>query len=231
MSAAQQSYNDRLKRVEALVPPNSDDVEKTNCIDSSSEKQDIYNQGSSDAAASSFRLDGFSALRMRFLRQHKCDASCDCSCHIHTRARSPQMLQSLVGSLFVGYICLPALASKCSVPKCQRSSEGFLQIDYLFPPWFLARMVSMAMTFKDSKIPDLSIRVLNVRSSYEPIFQNAREGGAGLVRHLLTMGQASVQDVTHDSGHSPLHVGTTSHTQSLMLILGSSLLSEKATWK
>ena len=89
----------------------------------------------------------------------------------------------------------------------------------------------MAIRFKDSKIPDLSMRVLNVRSSYEPIFQSAREGGAGLVRHLLTMGQASVQDVTHDSGHSPLHVGTTSHTQSLLLILGPSLLSEKAMWK
>ena len=89
----------------------------------------------------------------------------------------------------------------------------------------------MAMRFKGSKIPDVSMRVLNVRSSYEPIFESAREGGAGLVRHLLTTGQASVQDVTLDSGHSPLHVGTTSHPQSLMLILGPSLLSEEAMWK
>ena len=231
MNAAQQSYNDRLKRVEALVPANSDDVEKKNCIDSVSEKQDILNQRSSDAAGSSLQLDGFSALRMRFLRQHRCDASCDCNCHIHTRARSPQMLQSLVGSLFVGYTGLPALASTCSNAKCRRTSEGFLQIDYLFPPWFLARMISMAMRFRDSKIPDLSMRVLNVRSSYEAVFLSAREGDAGLIRHLLTVKQASVQDVTHDSGHTPLHVGTTSPPQSPMLILGPSLLSEKATLK
>ncbi len=213
MNAFQQSYNDRLKRVEALVPPSLDYVEKTNHNDSMSQKQDIYNQRCSDTAGSSFQQDGFSALRMRFLRQHKCDASCDCNCHIHTRARSPQMLQSVLGSLFVGYTGLPALASTCSNIKCQRSSEGFLQIDYLFPPWFLARIVSMAMRFKDSKIPDLSMRVLNVRSSYEAVFLSAREGDAELVRYFLTMGQASVQDVTHDSGHSPLHVGITSHPQ------------------
>ena len=213
MNATQQIYDDRLKRVEALVPPNIDYVEKTNHDDSIAEKQEIYNQRYSDAAGSSFQHDGFSALRMRFLRQRKCDALCDCNCHIHTRARSPQMLQSVLGSLFVGYTGLPALASTCSNIKCQRSSEGFLQIDYLFPPWFLARIVSMAMKFKDSKIPDLSMRVLNVRSSYEAVFLSAREGDAELVRYLLTMGQASVQDVTHDSGHSPLHVGITSHPQ------------------
>lgn len=213
MNATQQDYNDRLKRVEALVPPNSDYVEKTIYIDSISEKQEIYNQQYRDAAGSSLQPDGFSALRMRFLRQHKCDASCDCNCHIHTRARSPQMLQSVLGSLFVGYTGLPALASLCSNTNCQRSSEGFLQVDYLFPPWFLARMVSMAMRFKDSKIPELSMRVLNVRSSYEAVFLSAREGDTQLVRYLLTMGQASVQDVTHDSGHSPLHVGITSHPQ------------------
>ena len=211
MNANQQSYNDRLKRVEALVSSNLDSFEKTNHIDSNSKKQAIYNQRHSDAARSSFQLDDFSALRMRFLRQHKCDASCDCNCHTPTRARTPQMLESVLGSLFVGYTGLPALASACSSINCQRSSEGFLQIDYYFPQWFLARIVSMAMRFKDSKIPDFSMRVLNVRSSYEAIFSNAREGDAELVRYLLTTGQASVQDVTHDSGHSPLHVGTTSH--------------------
>ena len=213
MNANQQSYNDRLKRVEALVPSNLDSFEKTNHTDSISEKQEIYNQRHGDAAGSSFQLDDFSALRMRFLRQHKCDTSCDCNCHTPTRARTSQMLQSVLGSLFVGYTGLPALASTCSSMKCQRSSEGFLQIDYYFPPWFLARIVSMAMRFKDSKIPHISLRVLNVRSSYEAIFLNAREGDAELVRYLLTTRQASVQDVTDDSGHSPLHVGTTSHAR------------------
>lgn len=211
MNATQQIHNDRLKRVEALVPPNLGCFEKMDYIDSISEKQEIYNRRHSDAPGSSSELDGFSALRMRFLRQQTCDASCDCICHTHTRARTPQMLQSVLGSLFVGYTGLPALTSTCSNIRCRRSSEGFLQIDYYFPPWFLARIVSMAIRFKDSKIPNLSMRVLNVRSSYEAIFLNAREGDATLVRYLLTVGQASVQDVTHDSGHSPLHVGTTSH--------------------
>ena len=66
----------------------------------------------------------------------------------------------------------------------------------------------MAMRFKDSKIPDISMRVLNVRSAYEAVFSSALEGDAEMVRYLLTMGQASVLDVTQDSGYSLLHVGT-----------------------
>ena len=190
------------------MTPKLDYFVKKDYNNSNSAKQEINNQQYSNDSGSSFQLDIFSALRMRFLRQEKCDAPCDCNCHTHTRTQTPQMLQPLLGALFVGYTGLPALTPSCSNVQCRRSSEGFLQIDYYFPPWFLARIVSMVMRFKDSKIPDISMRVLNVRSAYEAVFSSAFEGDAKMVRYLLTMGQASVLDVTQDSGHSLLHVGT-----------------------
>lgn len=52
------------------------------------------------------------------------------------------------------------------------------------------------------------MRILNVRSAYEAGFLSAVGGDAESVRCLLAAGQASVLDVTDDSGHSPLHVST-----------------------
>lgn len=91
----------------------------------------------------------------------------------------------------------------------------------------------MAMIFKDSKIPDILMRVLNVCSAYEAVFSSALGGDAEMVRYLLTMGQASVLDVT-----PRLHPGTRccmwvlhEQTSDLMLVPGSSWLSEKAMLK
>lgn len=144
---------------------------------------------------------------MRFLRKGKCGRWCDCDCHTYRRTRSPQQLQSFLGALFVGYTGLPALTPDCTNEKCRRSSEAFVQINYYFPTWF-ALSVSAAVSFQNSIIPEISRRVLNVRDSYEEIFQSAIIGDAVSVQYLLTKRQASVFDISSDSGHSPLHVGS-----------------------
>lgn len=171
------------------------------------------NRRYSDSPGSLFQNADFCTLRMRFLRRRKCDPWCECACHKHTRAGTPQMLQSIVGTLFVGYTGLPLLTPSCNSQKCYRTSEGFLQVNYYFPQWFLARIVSVAVRYNETNIrrPDVSVRTLNVRSSYEGIFQSSSRGDADAVKYFLTSGKASVLDVTDDSGHSPLHVRYHSH--------------------
>lgn len=146
---------------------------------------------------------------MRFLRRRKCDARCGCRCHRNTRAHSPQMLQSVLGTLFVGYAGLPVLTPSCNSRICQGSSEGFLQVNYYFPQWFLARILSLVIRSQNGQTPEISLRLLNVRSSYETIFQYALRGDADSIKFLLTNKKAS-------SGHSPLHVG---HVKRIFAIL------------
>ena len=193
--------------MEASVAAKDELSEKMKSTDSASADREVSHARYSDSPGSLFRADSFSALRMRFLRQRKCEVWCDCKCHTHVRAHTPDQLQSILGILFVAYAGLPALTPSCSNIKCRRVSEGFLQINYYFPPWFLARIVSLAIRFQDSKIPNISMRVLNVRNTYENIFLSALGNDAESIRYQLTIGQALVLDVTDDSGHSPLHVG------------------------
>ena len=150
----------------------------------------------------------FATLRMRFLHGRKCEPWCECSCHRQTRAETPRMLQSVIGMLFVGYTGLPLLSPPCNNRKCYRSSNGFLQVNYYFPQWFLSKMVSIAIRYNEANIrnPEIFVRTLHVRSSYEGIFQSSSNGDANAVKYFLESRKASVVDVTNDSGHSPLHV-------------------------
>lgn len=64
----------------------------------------------------------------------------------------------------------------------------------------------MAIKVQGSKIPQIRLRILNLRDSYEEIFQSAISGDARSIRYLLSSGRASVRDISDDSGHSPLHI-------------------------
>lgn len=172
----------------------------------------------SDSPRSLFSDASFSALRMQFLRRRKCDMRCRCRCHLQTRAQSPQMLQSVLGRIFVGYASLPLLTPSCDNRRCQGSSEGFLQVNYYFPRWFLARILSLVVKFQDAQTPEVSLRILNMRSSCESIFRYAEYGDADSIQFLLAKGRGSVLDVTDDSGHSPLHVRVCNTSSILRLI-------------
>jgi ankyrin repeat protein len=161
----------------------------------------------SDSPGALFEGAQFSALRMRFLRRRKCDPWCSCRCHAHTRLRTPQLLQTIIGQLFVGYAGFPALTGSCDLPDtCNGTAQSFVQLNYYFPPWFLARFVTLSLRISDFQKPEYSLRMLNVRSKFEPIFIGAGRNDAALLRSLIHNGKASVLDVTNDDGHSALHL-------------------------
>lgn len=64
----------------------------------------------------------------------------------------------------------------------------------------------MTLRLQGNTGPEMSFRILNVRSRYASIFQYASAGDAKAVDMLLTTNQASVSDITEDTGHSALHV-------------------------
>ena len=208
MMAVQQSHLQRLERVEASTTEKSSFSEKQEISYTNSTITKFNPRQNSGFQSSVFQTDSFSALRMRFLRQGRCSQWCDCPCHTYTRTSTPQTLQAVLGGLFIGYTGFPALTPECANEKCRRSSEAFLQVNYYFPSWFIARAVSVAMSVQNSKLPKFSMRVLNLRHLYDEIFQAALVGNADTVSYLLLSGQASVKDISSDSGHSPLHVGS-----------------------
>ena len=164
MAAVQQDYQAMMERVEASI------VARQRILENANQGNNVSSNKASSRAEASNRVDQFGALRMRFLRRQKCDAWCSCKCHKHVRKQTPDILQSILGRLFVGYVGLPALTPSCFVNKCQRRSDGLLEINYLFPLWFLARIMSISLAFQHSRVSKVSLRMLNVRNTNETSF-------------------------------------------------------------
>ena len=203
---AQHHIHERLRRVEAFM-------------DGSSPSKTINDDRSNLPARKAPRLaprqdelgplfagDSFSALRMRFSRQTRCEQWCDCRCHTYQRGHASQSLESFLGALFYGYSNMPSATPSCSNSSCRRSSETFVQINYYFPIWFFAWALSVAVRIQSFTVPKFKLRILNIRDSYEEIFQCAISNDARSVQYLLSSSQASVRDISDDSGHSPLHI-------------------------
>lgn len=211
----QRLYEERIADLEKTAATNWDrkDFEEAAGSDTSYKALEKTHHGTdrrySDSSNALFEDASFSALRMRFLRRRKCAPWCDCACHKHSLKQTPSLLQPVLGTLFVGYAGLPMLTPSCTSINCQRTSEAFVQVNYYFPPWFLAQVLSIAIRCHDInnlRGSHVSVRTLNIRSSYDGIFQSSIRGDANAVKNLLMAKKASVLDVTDDSGHSALHV-------------------------
>ena len=152
------------------------------------------------------RMSSFDALQMRFLYRRPCREWCPCACHKKNQLKTPNFLHSVLGKLYIGYTAVPSLSPPCNINACRGRSQGFIQLSYFFPRWFLSRAVMMSALLHPTGGPEMCIRMVTVRNYSDPIFQYCYEGEVDSVRQLLVSGKASVLDVSDTTGHSPLHI-------------------------
>ncbi|OQV00430.1 Ankyrin repeat-containing protein [Cladophialophora immunda] len=99
-----------------------------------------------------------------------------------------------------------SLSPACDSNVCKGNSEGLLHVHYFFPPWFLAKVASIALSISRANGPELCLRVANVRPEWDPIFKDCYFGDVEAVRSSLVAGKASVLDVNASNGNSLLHL-------------------------
>lgn len=139
-----------------------------------------------------------------------CGLKCTCTCHKRTRFRSPQFLNSIIGSLFLGYNASPLLGQRCNKEYC-RSPSTDVTYTYAFPRWFVDRVVVFKMSSNLPKGPELCIRLARMRPGNADIFVAAAEDYDDIrhVERLLLTGGASVLDID-PNGSTALEVKNTS---------------------
>ena len=136
-----------------------------------------------------------------------CTYLCSCKCHRLGGFRTPEILRSIVGSIFIDYSGIPVLNSKCDNTACVNANgQSSLRISYYFPRWFLSRMVSAILSYNLRDGPELShLRTPRVRPVDAAIFVTAREGDVVKMRRLFKERSASPFDVDVN-GYSALFV-------------------------
>lgn len=156
---------------------------------------------------SNLSLKSYETPRQGFVRSEtttfdltlsSCDPSCICACHKRTRFRSPQFLNSIIGSLFLGYNASPLLGKRCNKDYCRGSSTD-ITYTYAIPRWFVDRVVEFKMSDNLPKGPELCIRLARMRPSTAAIFiavtNDSDEEAVRQVERLFVTGGASVHDV------------------------------------
>ena len=135
------------------------------------------------------------------LTRNICVQDCSCTCHQGGSIRSPHYLNTIFGSLFIGYTAQPWMTCIRDSYDCRCRSTS-ITYTYAFPRWLLDRMVAFRIAYDRSRGPELCVRILRVRSGHEYIFWAATMRTSDTdktsihhIEYLLTNGEASVLDV------------------------------------
>jgi hypothetical protein len=149
-----------------------------------------------------------STVRFTLVRASRCEGRCDCCCHSRKWIRTPMLLKSLLGILFVGYSGLPVPRNKCDKPNCHSPTGSSLKITYCFPLWFMSRAIYILLAQSRSGEPSFGITIRRriEYSSEESIMKMAQSGNLEGIKILLQSRKASPNDVTRQSGQTALHV-------------------------
>ena len=113
--------------------------------------------------------------------------------------KSPNFLNSILGSLFVGYRVLPWSKQACDHIDCRQDSTT-LTYTYIFPQWLLNRVFFSKMVYNSSRGPELCLRVMRVRPNDADIFlvlgtYVPHSSRLDHMKRLLNDGKGSVLDV------------------------------------
>lgn len=145
-------------------------------------------------------------IRTAHFSRSACTPWCACRCHKQRHWQSPSSFGGLLGSLFVGYSGLPIVRLQCDEHSCKLRSQPMVYVSYFFPPWFLARAMSMVLASTPLAGPVVSLKMQRTIPGDSDIFTFARLGEVEKMKALFENGLASPHDVHYESGITPLHV-------------------------
>ena len=136
-----------------------------------------------------------------------CEGYCSCVCHASRRYKSPGLLNSLIGSLFIGYSGFPILSKKCDLATCADQTSRSVRASYTFPAWFVMKTLDFVAKSSSTSGLCFNLRLRNKISqgAGTNIISLARNGAIPTIRKLLEKGQASLTD-TDSLGFSPFCV-------------------------
>ena len=152
-----------------------------------------------------------SVIRIRAHTPHHQTSHCNphykCTYHSTWTFQSPNLLQQIMGRMFIGYSGYPIYTGvrRCTEVDCLAQKRFFTSVYYQFPGWFLEKAVTISViSICDTIRASLTIR--RILPNNAEIFRLVRLGDITGLKRLFSMGLASPNDSRPD-GLTALHVG------------------------
>lgn len=139
-------------------------------------------------------------------RQNSCSSGCLCRCHKTYFAKTPKLMEDVIGSLFIGYSNTPMNRKPCNEKLCRQQRSSLLKVNYYFPSWFMHRMVSFKNIWNPGEGHRISVRTPRIVPAASDVFLVADHGNLDAMKLLFTQGLASPFDISAETGQSVLQV-------------------------
>ena len=154
------------------------------------------------------KLGRYSTIRIKACqyRRTRCETWCSCHCHKPRAFSTPQVLESLLGSLFFGYSGFLSPKAECNERLCRRQSIPTVTLNYYFPSWLLARVLQFRFHLSYMAGPEFLLRCPRVIPDNSPLLFQAVQGNLAKVQYLFEKGLGSPWDVAFSNGRSALQV-------------------------
>ena len=150
---------------------------------------------------------------LSMFQRHPCFTSCTCNCHDVKSFKSPHILKSILGFLFVRYSGYPLdFSQPCSDSLCQSQPRFNVRVVYYFPFWLFGRMIDVSLMA--SRVQELSIS-LTIRGTIfttADVYRAIALDDDQDLRHMLGKRGARPNDVSVNSGDSALLVSLKNQT-------------------
>jgi ankyrin repeat protein len=155
----------------------------------------------------------------------RCDDECRCCCHSRRSWNTPKywgtsrVLQSVIGSLFLGYTGLPVLSTQCDSEICRTNRTTSIHVRYMFPTWLFYRTLDVAIKSSTASPFQLNVVVRpRVRWSRTNLFGMIDAKDFEGVQQYVLANPASVHAVWDRIASSPLHYAVTSGSIDINII-------------
>ena len=154
------------------------------------------------------KSSSIAGMTVQQIERKVCRRDCSCQCHMRVQWSTYPVLKNVIGSLFLGY-STPRIVLKCDKPSCHGYQGAFATVSYVFPQWFLQRIVMIAISYANRYGLELSIRTIRERRLADSIWIHVDNGNLAMVQSLFKRGEASPFDVVEGTGETILEVCST----------------------
>ena len=140
-------------------------------------------------------------------RTSMCRLGCMCACHNRSRAKTPGILDRVVGQLFLDYAGIPGWSGKCDDADCKAAQGPRMQAEYWFPAGvFWSRIIRFQVAYQSNLGPSFQLSTLRRVPDTAEAVTFAMTGNIAALRNLFVKGLASPVDVSETRGYSLLRV-------------------------
>lgn len=156
-------------------------------------------------STSSTTMTGISIRTTQFTGQ-VCEPQCRCNCHARHELRSPDLIEPVLGRLFVCYAGMPRVRGHCGDVRCRRRQAPCISIEYWFPLWFLAQVIMVLFVQQPGAGPHFQIRTIRRVPGSAKCITFAVNGNIEGMKALFVQELASPHDVSQTRNFSMLRV-------------------------